>query len=64
MAGGKKPGGSTKSASSKFNNLWNKYVKGGFRELYSLATDPNKCYVAATLLLIAEVLLTCLSLKR
>lgn len=65
MAGLKKPpvsGG--KSGGSKFYNASVKYFKKGYRELYSLMTDPSRCYIVAIALIIAEVCVNLLIIEK
>lgn len=55
---------SSKSSGSKFNKIWNKYVKSTVKEVYSLVTDPARSYVIACILLLVEVLVNVFVIEK
>ena len=60
----KPPGSGAKSGGSKFYNTSVKYYKKGYRELYSLMTDPSRCHIVAIALIIAEVCVNLLIIDK
>ena len=44
--------GSSKGFGGKFRHVWNKYVKGGLKELYSLIMEPSRAYILACILIL------------
>lgn len=49
---------------SKFQKMWNKFVKPAIDEIYSLIVDPCKAYVVASILLLVEVVVNVVVIEK
>ena len=55
---------SNRSVGAKLRHAWNKYIKAGYKELYSVITEPSKCYIVASILLFVEILVNVFVIEK
>ncbi len=55
---------SNKSVGGKLRQAWNKYIKGGVNELFSILTEPSRGYIVACILIFVEILVNVFVIEK